>query len=329
MNAGAAATDWTLSAEPQADYLAWAEPRRALFFLPDWMQVLAALGAQPLYAWNARHGEGLAVPVFRRGPLRIAYVGFPTLPLLAEAQQLDWRGLRAALLQRRAADLVRASRSEIGANHRDATAMAQPELLVRGLAGWFAARNKRLERDVKHARKAAADFTLTQGGESGAELFALYRATVLRHGGSLRYTPEYFAALAALAVQRPDLLAIRGLRVPGGALRAFAVAAVHEGAGYYLHAGIDSGARISGAADLLLWELMTWARDAAVDAFSLMASPPGQGGLVKFKAKWANETSLWVTEDRASGWKGRLLAAFLHWRQSRRAAPDAAAESAS
>jgi hypothetical protein len=305
---------WQLSAKATTDYLAWATSRRALFFLPEWMAVVETLSARTWYAWHPQRGVGVAIPVFRRGPFGAAYVGFPVLPLDCAEQDYQLDELAGVLRQAGVADLIRLARTVADDVVVRPRCIALPESLIADLASWPGAHGKRLMRDLKYARNAARDHVIGDGRDSGDALHALYRDTVRRHGGKQRYTHEYFKGLATLSKRRPDLLAIRTLEAHDGTVRAFAVGALHHDVGYYLHAGSDMKVRISGAADLLVAELIAWASAAQANRFTLMPSPQAQTGLVRFKHKWSDTAAMNITEERSLSWKGHALSALLRSR---------------
>lgn len=273
----------------------------------QWSHVLEGLGCRVVTVRHLELGVQVAVPIFRWGPLRMGFLGFP---VAGPAFDRMGRGL----FERNAASLARTLDLHVVRGTRCSLETAEPghclpEVWTDDLADWPGELGKRLSKDIAFARRACEGVRIASGrGEPGA-WHALYVATVRAQGGKLRYTEEYFRRLAAAAEVGG------GLRVfqagdKNGRVLGFAALAMDQGSGFYLHGSVHESARRLGLSDLLLWELIHHAKSQGVRRFTMMASPADQDGLVRFKRKWASRQGYSVTQDVARGWLGKCVLAL-------------------
>ena len=112
----------------------------------------------------------------------------------------------------------------------------------------------------------------------------MYRDTVNRNSGSLRYNEVYFSGLITLAKSHPGLRCMFAWHenVIAGSL----IVGRHGRAAYYLHGGTNSDLKCHGPSDLLLHEAITWARQEGSECFNLMTSSGEQSSLIRYKEKW-------------------------------------------
>ena len=123
----------------------------------------------------------------------------------------------------------------------------------------------------------------------GDSLFDIYSQTVKRHGGSIRYSAVYFQELIKLSAVQPRLrvlIATRNTDIAG-----FLVVARHGDTAYYLHGGATPEFQKSSPSDLLLNNAIHNAQQARSQTFSLMASPPQQPSLIRYKENRRRATS--------------------------------------
>jgi ribosomal protein S18 acetylase RimI-like enzyme len=181
---------------------------------------------------------------------------------------------------------------------------------IEDLPNWAISENKRLARDVAFARRATSHLRLLEGGSDPLALHRMYVATVLKQGGTVRYTQQYFVRLVA-AAQRSTQIRIFHVQGTDGVNLGFAVLAMDGGTGHYLHAAIDVSVRAMGVSDLLLSHLVAMAQKCGMRRFSLMASPANQLGLLRFKRKWGDREGATITHDIGNGLVGRALVGTL------------------
>lgn len=303
---------WQISAQAHPDHARWAHCGGRLFATTAWAKVLATLGAEPLHAWHPGRGVGVVVPVFRRFGFRIGFLGLPwagaefdAMPAGALAQCAAGIAATARLAFVRVTQGMQMQLDSRAAGVR-------PEAWIADLPSWRLTDHKRLRKDLAFARRATREMELVDRGFDAEVCHALYAATVARNSGTARYGSGYFVALAALAIDDP-LLAFFVAK-EGSRIRGFAVVALHGKVANYLHGAVDAEGRRQGVSDLLLERLVSFARDARMQRFTLMASPWTQPGLLRFKEKWADRKGLSVTYDYGYGLLGTCAARASRWR---------------
>jgi len=280
---------------------AWADSSGRLFSSVAWGHVLGALGAQPRYAWNEALGEGMMVPVFRRGPLKVGFLGFPVVPRCVGDLPLAFV---PPLAERLGLHIVRVNQPMAGeAVASGLPGLVQPDAWIDDLGAWREDASRRRVRDLAHARRAGGSLAFIEGPCAPRDLHGLYAAVVRAHRGTARYSAAYFERLLSMPGDRVRV--VHALD-PQGSLAGAAVLAMDGDTGYYLHAAVSAAARPLGVSDELLSRLIAIARRQGLSRFNLMASPANQPGLLRFKAKWADREGVVLTRDYGQGWLGRV-----------------------
>lgn len=314
--------DWLVTEREVASHTAWADRGNYLFASPVWAEVLRSLGATPIYAWSNLGEAGVVIPVFQRLGFRIGFLGFPvTGEVLDRMTPHELEGFSQRVLREGRLNLIRITRGNQSCSV-GAVDSARPDVWIDDLSAW-AGGNKRVRRDLTFAKRAASDLEIVDGIIDPDRCFALYVATVNAHGGTAKYSIDYFGRLASLATQVSTIEACSAVD-ESGLTRAFAVMGRHGGWGYYLHAATDDATKRKGIGDLLLSRLIDQARRMGCGKFSFMASPWGQPGLIKFKQKWGNTNGLTTTIDVGRGFTAVGLKALARWqlRHDRRESKD-------
>lgn len=305
---------WRVTDQPQCGLERWAHAQHALFASAEWANVLQGLGCRTLFAWHAELRAGWVVPVFRRGPFRIGFLGFPVAGEVCDRLgTAEFVGLQRALARVTACDLIRGVRSSAANELPEGMAgTALPEATIEDLRAWPPPDvAKRMRKDLAYAARATRECRVVADLGDAASAYALYRQTVLGYGGRLRYTPEYFQRLQQLCRTQALARAV-SLVDARDRLLGFAVMARGFDTGYYLHAAVAREARSMGTADVLLAELIRAAQAAGCQRFRLMASPRNQPGLVQYKKKWGGREGHAVTHDLGVGIAGKALQWLLH-----------------
>lgn len=308
--------EWLVTDRPAADHVAWSNQGGFLFASPVWAQLAASLGAVPLFAWSSKRGVGVLVPVFRRMGMRIGFFGFPVAGVPWDDS--PYADTEAAAQQiARAADLslIRTTRSREQSFDTRAVS-ARPEAWIDDMAAWSSRNRKRLRKDLAYADRLRNGLEVVRGCSDSGVCFDLYAAAVKARSGRIRYTRSYFERLRAVS-ECCDRLQIFSAIDADGTIRGFGVLAMHGSVGYYLHGAVDAAGKRQGISDLLLETMVASAHAAGCTAFTHMASPWDQPGLVKFKEKWGDSQGLSVTYDLAAGPIGRCVKLVARW-QSRR-----------
>ena len=263
----------------------------ALFHTTAWQVLLQqSFGSQTIYGWNTNSKMGLAITVFRAGAFRIGYVGFPVGGTIGE-HQLDhsmlteWKKARLPLTPHCVRIPISAFDHPIDLH---LPSKCNPETAITGLRDWKLDEFPKLRRDVKKSGRSGLIVTDATTSTPAEILYRLYRKTVLRHSGNLRYNTNYFSSLIALSQKHKGLRCL--LAVLDGQIGGFLVVARHGRIANYLHGATDPRFKQHSPSDLLLYEAITWAQHQEMDCFNLMTSPGGQQMLVRYKEKWGGIT---------------------------------------
>lgn len=295
---------WEVTQGPQPKQSEWARQQGYLFSTAEWGHVLEGLGCRVLFAWNKQLAAGVVVPIFMRGPFKVAFLGFPIAGEAFDLLEPDaFEQLEAELVEVMRCSLVRGVRSRI-CELKGQVVTALPEVWIDDLKAWFGQRSKRLVKDLAFAARAVANLTIVSQAGDAMTSHSLYKQTIRGHGGKVRYTQEYFQRLKALC-ERDGL--VKGVSCLNARDRTvgFAYAARHGGVVYYLHGAVDAEVRSQGVGDLLLHRLVEWAHQTNARSFSLMASPKDQPGLLQYKKKWGDRVGYTTTHDVGYGAVGR------------------------
>jgi hypothetical protein len=277
---------YSITTGPPAGWQALCEQQRVLFGSVAWQSVLErSFRCRTLYVWNGVNG--LTITVFRVGPFKVGYLGFPV------GGRIGPSGSRLDFID----DLRRSGTPDMpicirvpasGFDERvecDHPFVSNIESAIVDLQHWDRASvSKKLRRDVRRAAQTGLELVEVADGASSSSLYDIYSATVRRQRGSLRYNETYFASLAALCKTQPALRLYTA--VDGRKLAGFAITARHRSTTYYLHGGAADEYRQQSPSDLLLDRAISNAKADGSDCFNLMASPPGQPALTRYKEKW-------------------------------------------
>ncbi|HKE49384.1 MAG TPA: GNAT family N-acetyltransferase [Rhodanobacteraceae bacterium] len=290
------------SDEPDAAYRDWLQRSGAVFADPAWADPVArSLGSRVLYGFHAKRGEGVAVHLFRRLGVTVAFAGLPITPKwLADASVRE--------LEIPGAELVRYNFSTLAANVAascDERAVEQPESVIPDLGAWPVRGARKIRKDRAFAQRSGLRLDDLDASHA-PDVDALYRATVTRHRGRLRYGVDYFRTIIGLAATNPRVAA-RGAFDEAGRVGGFAIFALDGTIAHYLHGGVAIEARARGASDLLLGDALDGMIARGAHSATLLPSPATQAGLLAFKRKWAEADGTWLTIDRPQGFVGTAI----------------------
>lgn len=289
-------SSWQIYCEPPSFWTGLCLQANSIFHTPAWQAMLKrAFSVQPLYLYQPEAEIAWAVTVFKAGPFRVGYVGFPagqalngalTDTMAQSLQQATWP-YRLDLLRLNSSLFVESMNLVVP--YKAALETVLP------LENW--SRNDlpaRVRRDVRQAEKSGV---LVKEATKDADVFFtnLYQKTVRRHGGSIRYTRTYFRELLKMTATRSQLRA--WIAILADKPIAFLVA-VHDGKTvFYLHGAFDWEYRRHQASDLLFYNAINWAKERGATQFNMMSSPVSQPSLVEYKEKWGGVTSELRTYD--------------------------------
>lgn len=258
----------------------------------EWQYVLSqGFGSKTLYGWDADNSIGITITVFKTGPFRIGYLGFPVGGMIGS--DIINNNMLDALKETCSAYGIHIIRVPISSfadsayyNHPVKTTM---ETVIENLQKWRSeSLSHNLQRSIRKAQHSPLKIMDASESSQGQILYRLYHKTILMHGGNLRYTGKYFSALIDLALSKNNLRCI--LAIADGEIAGFLVVACHGSTAYDMHCCIDRKFKKYAPSDLLTDYSITWAREEGMERYNLMASPRHQKSLIKYKEKWGGIT---------------------------------------
>ena len=283
---------WMPEPQPPAGWSEACDHNDCLFHGDQWMAVLeSGLSESTAYLLNDDLQRSAAIAIFRAGPFRIGYLGFPVGGLVGSTDLNA--GLVDALRSQAGSSELTAIRLPVsgfaGSSQLDLPYVATPESAIVELQSWnLDLVSKNRKRDVKRSQKSGLTLVDATDTRDAARIFSLYQSTLKRHDGSLRYTEAYFRSLIGLAGSHPRMRVL--LARKDEVITAFLVVALHQSTGYYLHGAFDWAQRSLRPSALLMYEAIEWARACGCKSFNFLSSPKGQVSLVKYKEGWGATT---------------------------------------
>lgn len=268
---------------------------------------------------NSQGAQGLSWFVFRLGPMRIAYPRFPVglldddlatgEPLAMHVEQLGDAGV----------DVAQVSIEEAtGAQPIDGyRSVDLPDTTIRDLKGWSTeaisqscrAKVRRAERDGLRVEPASET--------DGPLISDLYRQSIARHGGSVRYPQRYFERLVSTAAFSPALR-IGITRTAAGEPVGFIATVSHGRRTSYLHGGFaDHASRLRPGYLGMHWAV-TEAKKAGSEEFRMLTSPARQPALVGYKESFGGSTAIRRHFSVPTSFIGHAAAVALAWNARRR-----------
>lgn len=271
-----------------------------LFNTSEWHRVLSdGFGSKTIYGWDEATSTGLSITVFKAGPFRIGYLGFPVGGTMGGGTISP--EMVEALKKADFSDRIHCLRIPVSAfvSNIDLPIPSQitPETTIENLQEWRPETNYKLYRDIKKARHSLLRVSDATDPLQGDTIFGLYRDTISRRHGNIRYTLNYFNELINLAKRHFQLRCL--LAIKDGTVAGFLIVACHHKTTYYLHGAMDPEFKRYTPSDLLLYEAINWAKRMGMDYFNMMASPLNQLSLVRYKEKWGGVTRQQRTYDLA------------------------------
>ena len=314
-------TGWVATKSVPAGWSELCAKHDCLFHSQSWMELLErSFGCQSIYVSNDGLSLGAGISVFRAGPFKLGYLGFPVGGFvggggIGGSELVHFQ--RALVGQGPVA--IRIPASAFGRSETlDLCYAATSETAIVDLQSWSlssASENRR--RDVKKSLRSGLDLMDATDPSDGTRLYDLYRKTIVRNRGSLRYTASYFEELIRLANAQSNIRVL--LARMGDSIVAFNVGARHGLSSFYLHGAFDWDMRAYRPSALLMNEAIKWAKEDGCHSFNLMSSPPGQVSLIRFKEHWGAETREHRTYTLPMSWTyGAFRMAEWLYRQAHR-----------
>lgn len=238
--------------------------------------------------------DDCVVALFKAGPFRIAYADFPAGAINYPGERLE-EIVRWA--RRRRATLVRLVSREPVQTMLPKRVVPQTSHVIEDLQDWSEGRFEKARRAANRSRRSPLEIAGLRESDAD-QAYELYRDTVLRHGGSVRYRRAYFRELARTGsglVARDQ-----------GRLAGFVCMARIGDRACYLHGAHDAAMRSLYPSDQLFLAMIRKCRDEGATALDFLPSPPSQQSLKQYKAAWgavevpANSTDIVISRMGAT-----------------------------
>ncbi len=258
----------------------------------EWLSLMnKAFNTNLLYLEGKDQGFRAAISIFKAGPFRIGYLGFPITSVLGEGKITNETILqiKKAKIQT-GLHLLRIPTSSFQENHDlDLFSNETPESAISDLQSWNeGVLSSAVRRNIRKAKKSGVIISDATEHNLGNIFFRLYTDTVNRNNGSVRYNENYFNSLIDLSQKSPALRC--SVAKVDGEFAGYMVVVLDNNVAYYLHGASALEYRQFRPNDLLFSEAITWAKEQGMKTFNFMSSPASQPSLIRYKEKWGAET---------------------------------------
>jgi len=289
--------------------------RRVTFFdQSGWCGVVEkGFGCQTLYVADQGHAWGICASVFSLHGFRIAYCHFPVgcraIPPVGLNGMLSEL---AEVLAGEGVDLIRFSvQQDQCPDHPLVRGLSQQhETIIPNLASWeLSGLSKHARRDANRSEREGFACRQADSEEDARLVFDIYRTTIARRSGNLRYTLPYFMALVEQADRSSELAVLLAERK--GKVYAAMTLAIDGDTAFYLHGGNALEVPDPYAGDFLMLRAIEWAKSHQATRFNMLASSANQPGLVRYKEKWGGVSLPQWSFNMPVSTKGRLLSRLL------------------
>lgn len=283
---------FSFSTNPPKGWQELCEQQGYIFHSPSWQRMLEkSFSVVSIYGWNADIETGIAITVFKTSIFRVGYVGFPVGGTLGK--QFFTNEVVLALSKARFPSKLHLIRLPVSAFHEcdqlNQNFVTTSETAIVNLQEWDVSKIPKLNRDVKKAHRSGLRVIEASPLLShGTKCHELYKDTVQRHDGNLRYSKKYFNSLIDLTQTQCNLRCI--VAMLDEEVAGFIVVALDGETAYYLHGAMEPSLRRYCASDRLLYEAICWAKEKKMNTFNLMSSPNNQSSLIRYKEKWGGIT---------------------------------------
>ncbi len=272
------------------------ENSREFFLTQDWFSILKAGFNIDILSITINEDINYRVPVFHKGPFRIAYPGFP---IGAMPENCDTTLIADILKNKnRSFDLLRLWCSGLAScgesTHKPSSLI--PETVIYDLTCWSeGVLPAAVRRNLRKAKKSGLHIR-PASIEDVKVVYSLYLDMIKKRKGNMRYNMNYFHELISVA-QGSSHLFVDVAETSTGRVVSMIVTASHGGDAYYLHGATDFGYTNLRPADILMFKAISAAHDRGDNAFSFLPSPRKQDGLIRFKEKWGGKTQITPVYD--------------------------------
>lgn len=293
---------FTLSSHPPPAWESNCARENATFYSSAWQTLLSeSFGCTPVFGSCSESEGGIVIPVFHIWLFRFGYLGFPVGGALGPLEVTDeilmsWRSTHKPTNTDPHCLRIPISAFDQPTN-TPCLSNGAPETAIVDLQNWSISRLRKCERDVKRAKSFGITLRPASTSSDGQLMYRMYKETVDRYSGNLRYNQKYFAGLVNLSLAQPSLRCL--IANKDGEAISFLVAILHKDTAYYLHGGTRESFKRYSPTDLLLNEAILWAKNSGLSKFNFMSSPQNQPSLTRYKEKWGGVTRLHYTQEFA------------------------------
>lgn len=263
-----------------------------LFQSEEWQNIItSSFNAKTLYIWDNEQRDGATVTIFKAGPFRVGYIGFPVGGSIRKnsinnelVKFLTDTKLPITL------HLVQITNTAFSENKYLPIPYSEiPETAISDLQNWdILLQRKTLRSDIKKALSYKINIFNAHSPRHGNAMHKLYLETLVRRSGNLRYNNKYFQNIVNLSITNNRLVCL--LAEINGDIAGFLTLAFHGKTAFYLHGGHSISCRQYKISDLLLHRAIILAKKAGITKFNFMASPKDQPSLIFYKEKWGGVT---------------------------------------
>lgn len=284
--------EYKISTEMPDKWQPYCESHRVLFSSLGWLAILRdTLGAQIIFLLNDEDKDRMTLAIFHAGPFKVGYLGFP-VGLTLEGNAIDSLTIKKFL--KTGSKVVHQLRIPlVGGNNNQFTERIIIKTTyiteIQKLSEWEAGKlSNSVLRNIKKAIRLGVKVMDAVQREQGLDMYRLYKQTVERHEGALRYNQSYFCSLITLS-QRSSLLKCF-LAIKGEEIIAFLIVGINHEVAFYLHGSVDYKYQSLRPFDLLFLRAIEWAKENKCYKYNMMDSPGDQPSLVRYKEKWGGVT---------------------------------------
>jgi len=263
--------------------------QKQFFHSYDWFSIIHdGLGA----TINDNQCISQGIPIFRKGPFRIAYPGFPIGDIPSSIKKsLSCNPHQNSVSEKwellRLWQSVLVNQCQTYQKHSGRI----PETAIHDLQNWNISQlSSSIRRNIKKADRS--NVRIDEANENDAPyIYKLYKEMIKTHKGKMRYSLPYFNALVKVSRNNPNLM-VKIAHSTKGDIISMLVSAYHKGNAYYLHGATNPHYLNMRPADTLMFDTLQSAKQKNIRSFSFLPSPIGQDGLIRFKEKWGGTTSM-------------------------------------
>lgn len=262
----------------------------SILFTPKWQYLLKkSFGIETIYLYNKHINDGTIIQVFRKGPFKVGYAGFPTGGTINgnPISSLNISSIKK-LVSSHIHELRIYSSGFKQPELIESQSESLPETTILELNNYDSLKIAKVRRDVNRSIRFNVSISETNLTDQANNMFRLYEQTIRRNKGIIKYNLRYFIEILNYSTSSPNI-SILNASIKGK-YAGFLILLNEATTAYYLHGAVDEAFRSKGVSDLLIHEAIRKAQSLGATHFNMMPSPIEQPSLVRYKEKWGAET---------------------------------------